>query len=57
MQPLTEQAMRIRVTDADGNGVAAQVSLGIVDKAIYALQNELRARASSTFSIQSDATT
>jgi alpha-2-macroglobulin len=40
--PLTEQAIDLRVTDSDGNGVAAQVSVGVVDKAVYAIQTEFR---------------
>ncbi len=40
--PLGEQTLALRVTDSHGAGVAAQVSLGVVDKAIYALQAEIR---------------
>lgn len=40
--PLTEQTVDLRVTDAWGNGVASEVSVDVVDKAIYALQAELR---------------
>ena len=40
--PLTEQTVDLRVTDALGNGVASEVSVDVVDKAIYALQAEFR---------------
>ncbi|NNC07797.1 alpha-2-macroglobulin [Corallococcus exiguus] len=40
--PLTEQAIDVRVTDSDGNGVSAQLSVGVVDKAVYAIQSEFR---------------
>ncbi len=36
------QTLDLYVTDHRGRGVAAQVSLGVVDKAIYALQGEFR---------------
>jgi uncharacterized protein YfaS (alpha-2-macroglobulin family) len=42
--PLGKQTLDIQVRDASGRGVAAQVSVGVVDKAIYALQTELRPR-------------
>ena len=40
--PLGEQAITLRVSDAEGRPAKAQVSLSVVDKAIYALQSELR---------------
>jgi uncharacterized protein YfaS (alpha-2-macroglobulin family) len=40
--PLGEQAITLRVSDSSGRPAKAQVSLGVVDKAIYALQSELR---------------
>ncbi len=40
--PLSEQTVDLRVTDAWGNGVVSEVSLDVVDKAIYALQAEFR---------------
>ncbi|MBI4819023.1 MAG: alpha-2-macroglobulin [Deltaproteobacteria bacterium] len=40
--PLTEQRLALRVKDSDGQPVRASVSVGVVDKAIYALQTELR---------------
>ncbi len=40
--PLGEQSISLRVSDTHGRGVRAEVSLGVVDKAIYALQTELR---------------
>ena len=42
--PNGEQVVRINVTNAKGLGVSAQVSIGVVDKAIYALQTEFRPR-------------
>ncbi|MGB8929851.1 MAG: MG2 domain-containing protein [Anaeromyxobacteraceae bacterium] len=47
--PLGPQALQLRVTDSMGRGVRAQVSVGVVDKAIYALQGELRPRALDFF--------
>lgn len=41
-QPLGEQTIEIVVTDHEGRGVESQVSVGVVDKAIYALQREFR---------------
>jgi len=41
-EPLGPQTLALRVTDHLGRGVKAQVSVGVVDKAIYALQGELR---------------
>ena len=40
--PLTEQTVELRVTDASGSGIASELSVGVVDKAIYALQAEFR---------------
>ncbi len=40
--PLGEQTVRIKVKDHSGRGVAAQVSVGVVDKAVYAVQPEFR---------------
>ncbi len=40
--PLTTQTLTFRVTDHQGNPVSAQVSVGVVDKAVYALQSEFR---------------
>jgi hypothetical protein len=48
-EPLGPQALSLRVTDHLGRGVKAQVSVGVVDKAIYALQGELRPRALDFF--------
>ena len=48
-EPLGEQTVRLRVTDHRGRGVAAQVSLGVVDKAIYAVQAEFRPKAVDFF--------
>lgn len=41
-EPLGPQTLALRVTDHRGRGVRAQVSIGVVDRAIYALQGELR---------------
>jgi uncharacterized protein YfaS (alpha-2-macroglobulin family) len=43
-EPLGPQTLALRVTDHRGKGVRAQVSVGVVDKAIYSLQGELRPR-------------
>ncbi|HSN91722.1 MAG TPA: MG2 domain-containing protein, partial [Anaeromyxobacteraceae bacterium] len=43
-EPLGPQTLALRVTDHLGRGVRAQVSVGVVDKAIYALQGEFRPR-------------
>jgi hypothetical protein len=40
--PLTTQTLTLRVTDHQGRPVQAQVSVGVVDKAVYALQSEFR---------------
>lgn len=48
-KPLGRQTLDLRVTDSEGRGVPAQVSVGVVDKAIYALQSELRPRALEFF--------
>jgi hypothetical protein len=48
-EPLGPQTLALRVTDHRGRGVRAQVSLGVVDKAIYSLQGELRPRALEFF--------
>ncbi len=47
--PLGPQSIDLRVTDHRGRGVVAQVSVGVVDKAIYALQGELRPRVIDFF--------
>ncbi len=49
MAPLTEQTLELRVTDHAGEGVVAQVSLGVVDKAVYAVQSELRPKVLDFF--------
>jgi hypothetical protein len=48
-EPLGPQTLAMRVTDHLGRGVKAQVSVGVVDKAIYALQGELRPRVLDFF--------
>lgn len=48
-EPLGPQTLALRVTDHQGRGVRAQVSVGVVDKAIYALQGELRPRVIDFF--------
>ncbi len=48
-EPLGEQTVRVRVTDHEGRGVAASVSLGVVDKAVYAVQAEFRPKAIDFF--------
>lgn len=48
-EPLGPQTLSLRVTDHQGKGVRAQVSVGVVDKAIYSLQGELRPRALEFF--------
>jgi alpha-2-macroglobulin len=40
--PLTEQVIDVRVTDHEGRGVVSQLSVGVVDKAVYAIQSEFR---------------
>jgi uncharacterized protein YfaS (alpha-2-macroglobulin family) len=40
--PLGEQSIRLKVTDHNGRGVSAQISVGVVDKAVYAVQPEFR---------------
>ena len=40
--PLGKQTIDVTVRDSNGHGVVSQVSVGVVDKAIYALQTELR---------------
>lgn len=40
--PLGPQEIDLRVVDYQGRGVTAQVSLGVVDKAVYAVQKEFR---------------
>jgi hypothetical protein len=47
--PLGPQRLQLRVTDFAGRGVRAQLSVGVVDKAIYALQGEFRPRALDFF--------
>jgi uncharacterized protein YfaS (alpha-2-macroglobulin family) len=48
-EPLGPQTIALRVTDHRGRGVRAQLSVGVVDKAIYALQGEFRPRALDFF--------
>jgi alpha-2-macroglobulin len=48
-EPLGPQTVSLRVTDHQGRGVRAQVSVGVVDKAIYSLQGEFRPRALEFF--------
>jgi len=48
-EPLGPQTLSLRVVDHLGRGVRSQVSVGVVDKAIYALQGELRPRALDFF--------
>lgn len=40
--PLGEQSIDLTVTDSAGKGVVAQLSVGVVDKAVYAVQAEFR---------------
>jgi uncharacterized protein YfaS (alpha-2-macroglobulin family) len=40
--PLGEQSINLTVTDSAGKGVVAQLSVGVVDKAVYAVQSEFR---------------
>jgi len=40
--PMGEQTLSLLVTDDRGRGVTAQVSVGVVDKAVYAIQSEFR---------------
>ncbi|WP_224363558.1 alpha-2-macroglobulin family protein [Hyalangium versicolor] len=47
--PLTEQVIDVRVTDKDGNGVVSQLSVGVVDKAVYAVQTEFRPKVLDFF--------
>ncbi|HVG62830.1 MAG TPA: alpha-2-macroglobulin family protein, partial [Hyalangium sp.] len=47
--PLTEQVIDVRVTDHEGHGVVSQVSVGVVDKAVYAIQNEFRPKVLDFF--------
>ncbi|MCY0999041.1 MG2 domain-containing protein [Myxococcus sp. MISCRS1] len=47
--PLTEQTIDLRVTDYEGKGVVAQLSVGVVDKAVYAIQSEFRPRVLDFF--------
>ena len=48
-EPLGEQTIRLRVTDHKGRGVVSQVSVSVVDKAVYAVQPEFRPRALDFF--------
>ncbi|HET9552853.1 MAG TPA: MG2 domain-containing protein [Anaeromyxobacteraceae bacterium] len=48
-EPLCPQTLALRVTDHRGKGVRAQVSIGVVDKAIYSLQGEFRPKALEFF--------
>jgi uncharacterized protein YfaS (alpha-2-macroglobulin family) len=48
-QPLGPQTLDLTVTDHRGRGVTAQVSIGVVDKAVYAVQGEFRPRALDFF--------
>jgi hypothetical protein len=47
--PLTEQVLDLQVTDHTGRGVVAQVSVGVVDKAVYAIQSEFRPKVLDFF--------
>ncbi|MBU8895887.1 alpha-2-macroglobulin [Corallococcus sp. H22C18031201] len=47
--PLSDQALELRVTDSEGRGVVAQVSVGVVDKAVYAIQSEFRPKVLDFF--------
>ncbi|MGQ0504053.1 MAG: MG2 domain-containing protein [Myxococcaceae bacterium] len=47
--PLSEQSIDLRVSNARGDGISAQVSVGVVDKAVYAVQGELRPRVLDFF--------
>jgi len=47
--PLTEQVVDLRVTDHEGNGIVSQVSVGVVDKAVYAIQTEFRPKVLDFF--------
>jgi hypothetical protein len=47
--PLTTQSVQLRVVDHRGRGVRAQLSVGVVDKAVYALQGEFRPRVLDFF--------
>ncbi|MFY0523305.1 MG2 domain-containing protein [Archangium gephyra] len=47
--PLTEQVIDVRVTDHEGQGVVAQLSVGVVDKAVYAIQSEFRPKVLDFF--------
>ncbi|SEU28126.1 MG2 domain-containing protein [Stigmatella erecta] len=47
--PLTEQVIDVRVTDHEGQGLATQLSVGVVDKAVYAIQNEFRPKVLDFF--------
>ncbi len=42
LPPNAEQTLQISVVNHQGQGVTAQLSVGVVDKAIYALQTEFR---------------
>jgi hypothetical protein len=47
--PLTEQVIDVRVTNHEGQGVVSQLSVGVVDKAVYAIQNEFRPKVLDFF--------
>jgi len=47
--PLTEQVIDVRVTNHEGKGVVAQLSVGVVDKAVYAIQSEFRPKVLDFF--------
>ncbi|QDE94899.1 MULTISPECIES: MG2 domain-containing protein [Myxococcus] len=47
--PLTEQSIDVRVVDHEGRGVVAQLSVGVVDKAVYAIQSEFRPKVLDFF--------
>jgi uncharacterized protein YfaS (alpha-2-macroglobulin family) len=42
LSPLTEQTLSFLVSDSRGRPVSAEVSVAVVDKAVYALQSEFR---------------
>ncbi|WP_434389796.1 alpha-2-macroglobulin family protein [Melittangium boletus] len=47
--PLTEQVIDVRVTDHAGQGLVTQLSVGVVDKAVYAIQSEFRPKVLDFF--------
>ncbi len=49
VRPLAHQSIDLRVTDAKGRGVVSQLSVGVVDKAVYAVQSEFRPKVLEFF--------